>query len=98
MDAVRHSIRIIDRDLTFSCRENETLLAALERNFGRDRMVGCRMGGCGICRIRIVSGRWESLPMSSDHVDESDKAEGFALACRIYPRSDIECRFVGLKP
>lgn len=94
----RHEVRITNSNLVFRCRETETVLAALERAVGRDRMVGCRGGACGLCRIRVDSGNYESLPMSSDHVDAREKAAGLALACRIYPRGDLTCSYLGLKP
>jgi ferredoxin len=51
--------------------------------------VGCRGGGCGVCRVRIVDGTYTTRRMSRRHVTEADEAEGIALACRVIPTSDI---------
>jgi ferredoxin len=51
---------------------------------------GCCGGGCGICRMQIVSGEWEAFkPMSSAHVSEADLKQGIALLCCVQPRSDM---------
>jgi transcriptional regulator of acetoin/glycerol metabolism len=33
--------------------------------------------------------------MSREHVSEQDETAGVALACRVYPNSDIELRVLG---
>jgi ferredoxin len=52
--------------------------------------VGCRGGGCGVCRVRVISGEYFAKRMSRAHVSADDEVGGIALACRIWPRSDIE--------
>ena len=51
--------------------------------------VGCRGGGCGVCRVRVLSGEYATKRMSRAHVSEADEAEGVVLACRLLPASDI---------
>lgn len=51
--------------------------------------VGCRGGGCGICRIKVLSGGFRSLPMSRSRISQEDEAVGIVLACRVIPQSDI---------
>lgn len=51
--------------------------------------VGCRGGGCGICRIRVLSGPYRSLPMSRSRISQEDEAQGIVLACRIVPEGEI---------
>jgi ferredoxin len=51
--------------------------------------VGCRGGGCGICRVRVIEGTYRTGKMSRRHVSEEDLAKGYALACRLYPTSDL---------
>lgn len=55
--------------------------------------VGCRGGGCGVCRVRVLSGEYDALRMSRKHISEDDLAAGIVLACRIVPRTDliVEC-------
>lgn len=54
--------------------------------------VGCRGGGCGVCRVQVVSGDYETQRMSRRHVSEEDQADGYALACRLLARSDLVIR------
>ena len=80
--------------------ESERVLVALERaqgfkqltNLPRKLPVGCRRGGCGICRVRVLEGAYESGPMSRAHVTAEQEREGVVLACCIYPRSDLVLR------
>lgn len=51
--------------------------------------VGCRGGGCGICRIKVLSGPYRSLPMSRSRISQEDEAQGIVLACRIIPEGEI---------
>lgn len=78
----------------------ERVLVALERGQGfgllkglpRRLPVGCRRGGCGICRARVLEGTYERAPMSRSHVSVEDEAAGIVLACAIYARSDLTLR------
>jgi ferredoxin len=83
-----------------SVYEGERTLIALERgqgfgllkNMPRRLPVGCRRGGCGICRVRVLSGEYRSDLMSRSHVSAEDEAAGVVLACCIYPLSDLSLR------
>lgn len=78
----------------------ERVLVALERaqGFGllkglpRKLPVGCRRGGCGICRARVLDGDYRVTPMSRAHVSAAEEAEGVVLSCAIYARSDLTLR------
>ena len=60
------------------------MLVALERaqgfgqlkNMPRRLPVGCRRGGCGVCRVRVLEGDYRSDPMSRTHVSVEDEAGG----------------------
>lgn len=73
----------------FPCLPGEALLAAMQRAGRRDLPVGCRAGGCGACRIRVLSGDYDTGRMSRAHVNEQEQAAGYALACRVVPSSDL---------
>jgi ferredoxin len=77
----------------FNCRENEYVLYAMQRSGSKCIPVGCKGGGCGVCRVIIISGTPVFGPMSKLHVTEEEKNNGYALACRIKPKSDLslEC-------
>ena len=65
------------------------MLLALERQGVTAIRVGCRQGGCGACRVRVVSGTYETKKMSRNHVSEEEAAQGYALSCRLLPTSDL---------
>ena len=83
-----HRIRIID-GAEFDCGQDERVLIAMERCGADDIGVGCRGGGCGICRIRVVNGDYKTGKMSRLRITDEDEAAGLVLACRLYPRSDL---------
>ncbi|MDE3009354.1 MAG: 2Fe-2S iron-sulfur cluster binding domain-containing protein [Pseudomonadota bacterium] len=65
-------------------------------NLGRRNIpVGCREGGCGVCKIEILEGRWHARVMSRAHVSEEDEAQGRVLACCVWPDSDLRLRVLG---
>jgi ferredoxin len=80
----------IDGDAAgFPCRADQHVLQAM-REAGRPLLaVGCRSGGCGICRIRVTEGQYATRQMSAAAVSCDEAGEGYALACRVLPRSDM---------
>ena len=92
---MKYTIRLVDTGEDFFCRDDQHLLQGMQNfRIGKAMLdtipVGCRGGGCGICRIRILSGEFESKKMSRKHITEADQAAGVVLACRIYPRQDLD--------
>jgi len=78
----------------FYCQPHQSVLHAMERHAKRCVPVGCRGGGCGRCKVKIISGKYQCGPMSSAHVPATAREQGEVLACRVYPlsRLEIECR------
>lgn len=89
MQLTGFEVRIAGTDRVFTCGRDEKLLSAMERQGVTEVRVGCRQGGCGACRVRVLSGETETGKMSRAHVSEPEQAAGFALSCRLYPRSDL---------
>ena len=56
--------------------------------------VGCRGGGCGICRVRVLSGNFRSGVISREQLSAEQQADGYALACKLYPLSDLNLQVV----
>lgn len=81
-------ISVQGSEISFSCGGGEYLLAAMRRS-GRFKSGDCRGGGCGICKVRVVSGAVSCDAMSREHVTAREEAYGFVLACRARPRSDL---------
>ena len=73
----------------FACRSDQNLLAAMISARRTGIKVGCRNGGCGVCRVHVTRGRYDSQKMTRSRISEADEAAGIVLACRISPLSDI---------
>lgn len=86
---IRHRVTVGDGGVPFDCRPDERVLLAMERRGLFLIPVGCRGGGCGACRVKVVRGAYRTGPMSRRHVSAEESAEGCALACRLYPREDL---------
>lgn len=54
--------------------------------------VGCRGGGCGVCKIQILEGSYSTGRMSAKHICPDDLAAGVVLACQTVPLTDIVVR------
>lgn len=80
--------------IRFRCEPGQSVLKAMEQQGLKCVPVGCRGGGCGFCKVTVLSGDYECGKMSKVHVTPESKACGEVLACRIYPLSNltIECR------
>lgn len=78
---------------TVPCGETEKVLLALEAATPFPHRppvrVGCRQGGCGACRVRVLSGDYTTGKMSRSHVSDDEEADGYALSCRLFPASDL---------
>jgi len=77
----------------FNCPEGQTVLIAMTRKGKTCLPVGCCAGGCGICKVKVLKGDYETKVMSRAKVSKEEEAKGIALACRILPASDLTlCR------
>lgn len=90
------TVTIRETGETCRCRTDESLLEALRRWGKRGVPVGCRNGGCSVCRIQVLNGAYEQhRPMSREYVSDEDLAAGRVLACCIQPRSALEITAIG---
>lgn len=83
-------ISVINRQAVFKVPKGEPLLMAMEKLNQRAIDVGCRGGGCGLCKVKVLQGEYQTKRMSKAHISEEEAALGFALACRLMPLSDLE--------
>jgi ferredoxin len=69
--------------------DEETLLRALARAGLRYR-VGCKRGGCGICKVQLKLGevRYER-PIADSVLSDDERVEGVCLSCRAVPITNI---------
>lgn len=89
-----YAVAIANTSESYRCAAAATLLAGMETLARRGIPVGCRGGGCGVCKVRIEAGLVHALKMSREHVSVSEEAAGYVLACRAYPRSDVRLQAV----
>jgi len=84
-----YRITIDGTDRTVICQKDESLLAALARQGYSKIRVGCRNGGCGVCKIRVTEGKFETGKMSIKHVTQAEREKNFTLSCKTFPKSDL---------
>jgi ferredoxin len=65
------------------------LLGALGRAGLRYR-VGCKRGGCGICKLRLLFGEVSyERPVAESVLSDDERVEGVCLSCRAVPLTDL---------
>lgn len=84
-----HRIAFIPSGDTFACAGNVPVLRAMECLGRRYIPVGCRGGGCGVCKVRVVAGNYRTEKMSRSCVSAEEEERGYALGCRLYALSDL---------
>ena len=94
-DHARYLVHIEDTGEAFEVAAQQTVLDGMAALGRKGIPSGCHGGGCGVCRIRVLQGRFRSMPMSRNHVSEQEEREGTVLACRIRPDSDLRLRVIG---
>jgi len=92
MSRSRHIIYEEASGEEFCCGNAETILAAATRSGIRIIMVGCRNGGCGLCKIRILEGEYRTGKMSRAHISKLEEKDGYALACRTTPITSLKIK------
>lgn len=90
-----HTVSIEDTGERYACSSEESLLSAMARLGRRGIPLGCRGGGCGVCKVEVLSGDFQTRAMSRDHVSDDDRACNRLLACRVYPASDLSLKVIG---
>jgi|GEM_PF-560570 len=84
-----YRIQVINHEQVYFCEAGKNLLTGMEADNQQFINIGCRGGGCGVCKIRILEGAYQQKRMSKAHIDDTDKEQGFALACRVFPTGDM---------
>ncbi|QHS11088.1 2Fe-2S iron-sulfur cluster-binding protein [Sinimarinibacterium sp. NLF-5-8] len=92
---MNHRIYIENCGESFACAEEQNVLRGMEVLGRRGIPVGCRGGGCGICKLRVIEGRYRTDKMSRACVSEDEQQLGYALACRLHAQGDLRVEVVG---
>jgi ferredoxin len=95
---VTRAIVLVERGARFPCRPGQHVLDALAPVHGSVIVAGCHGGGCGVCRIRVLAGAFETRSMNAAHIEPGDAERGIVLACRTYPASDLTIEVLGKRP
>ena len=67
----------------------DTVLSGLQKA-GYAYTVGCRRGGCGICKIDVLDGEFSYCrPVADTVITTEEHADGACLSCRAVPGNDL---------
>lgn len=91
----RFAVTIEDSGERVACADNDNVLRAMEALGRKGIPVGCRGGGCGVCKVQVTGGAYHTRKMSRACVTEAEEADGVVLACKLFPESDLSVRVVG---
>lgn len=82
-------VTILPDGIRVMARPDENLLTTLSRA-GLQYRIGCRRGGCGVCKVHLVLGevRYER-PVAESVLSEQEKIEGICLSCRAVPITNV---------
>ena len=90
-----YSIQVEGSSVHVRCASDTPVLSAIAASGERVVAVGCRSGGCGVCRVKVLEGSYRTRCMSAAHVSDADAESGIALACQLLPESDLRLRVLG---
>jgi ferredoxin len=82
-------VTVLPGGVRIAARHAETVLGAAMRSGFRYRF-GCRRGGCGVCKVRLILGEVrDERPIASSVLSDEEQAVGVCLSCRAVPITDI---------
>ena len=82
-------VTILPDGVQVTAMEAETLLRALARAGLRYR-VGCKRGGCGICKVQLKLGEVHyERPIADSVLSDDERVEGICLSCRAVPLTNV---------
>lgn len=93
--AEKFAVLIEDSGEIVRCDSRENVLRAMECLGRKGIPVGCRGGGCGVCKVRVTAGQYHTRKMSRACVSEAEEADGVVLACRLFADSDLVLKAEG---
>jgi len=91
MGKKNHQISVLHTGQAFTCGEDEFILEAMKRAGCGPISYGCFGGGCGVCKMKIISGEYRAdKKMSRAHVTKQEQEAGTVLICCIKPCENLE--------
>lgn len=93
---LKFTVHVAQTAESYLCASTESLLQGMLRIGRKGIPVGCVNGGCGVCKVRILSGEIAGLgPVSRAHVSFEEEQSGCTLACRVAPVTDVRLEAIG---
>jgi len=83
-----YTITLLPMGEVLPCSPGETVLSAILHS-GARVFFGCTGGGCGVCKMRLISGHLDYGRYSAGVLSEEERREGFFLSCQAKPVSDL---------
>ncbi len=78
---------------SFLCSKENNLVQA-----ARVQMVkvpcACVGGGCGICKVKVVSGQYEMDTYAKSALSDEESEKGYVLLCKTHPLSDLQIELI----
>lgn len=73
----------------------ETVLGGLYKA-GYAYTIGCRRGGCAICKVDVLEGEFTyDHPVADTVITDEERTDGTCLSCRAVPVSDVTIELRG---
>ncbi|MET4576678.1 2Fe-2S iron-sulfur cluster-binding protein [Ottowia thiooxydans] len=95
MSAAVYTITLMETGESYRCAGYRSVLEGMEALGKKGIPVGCRNGGCGVCKVQVIEGQYTRRVMSREHVSAAEELVGRALSCRIKPTSDLRISVLG---
>jgi ferredoxin len=91
---MKYNILVKNKEKERACTEDKHLMSSL--SVCTDLAPrGCHNGACGVCKILVHSGDYEKQKMNRKHISEDEESSNIVLACKTFPKSDMEIEFIG---
>ncbi|MGH3495287.1 MAG: 2Fe-2S iron-sulfur cluster-binding protein [Sciscionella sp.] len=83
------TVTVMPDEVDVRSRDGECILAALYRS-GYGYRTGCRRGGCGTCKVDLLTGEVDYPVTIAETVFTPDeRSTGTCLSCRAVPVGDV---------
>ena len=80
--------KIKEKHFEFYCQQGEDILGAARKKF-IPIPTGCRNGGCGMCKVKVLEGEFDKGKCSAAVLSPVEEKEGYTLSCKAYPKTDL---------
>lgn len=82
-------VTVLPDGVSVEVRPTETILAALARA-GYKYRIGCKRGGCGVCKVTLLAGEVTyERTVAESVLSEAEQATGVCLSCRAVPTTAV---------